>query len=404
MDHLISTTEALRLILQYTQNFGIESCPIEQAGNRVLREDLYADRDFPPYDRVSMDGIALSFSVFEKGQRQFAIAGIAPAGAPQKKLDQSDQCLEVMTGAVLPSGADTVIRYEDLKIAGKIATVSSEIVVEKGQNVHGQGTDRTKGSKVVARNIRLSPAEIGIAATVGKSSLEVARLPKTVVISTGDELVPVDAPPLPFQIRRSNSHRLQAALQFYGIQADLKHLDDRYQTIVHQLEKLLTTYDLIILSGGVSKGKFDFLPKALDQLGVIRHFHKVAQRPGKPLWFGTYYKTTLFALPGNPVSAFACTLRYIYSWLDQCLGSHRPPIYARLAESVTFKPDLTYFMQVHLQSSEDAQLLATPVQGGGSGDLANLARANAFMEIPRGRTTYEAGEIFPVFPFKGWAL
>ncbi len=393
---MITVEEARNIINEHIQAYGTEKVPVLESVGRVLREDLYADRDFPPYDRVTMDGIAIRFEDFAKGTRTFSIAGIAAAGAEQMMLEQENRCLEVMTGSVLPNGTDTVIRYEDLTITDGNATVILEQLNHQ-QNVHHKGSDRLVGSQIITSGRQLSPAEVGVAVTIGKAQLEVSRPPKTIIISTGDELVEVDEMPKPHQIRKSNVYRLRASFQQYGIEADAFHLQDDYAEIVRELARILAEYELVILSGGVSKGKFDYLPQALEELGVTKLFHKIKQRPGKPFWFGQSAAGTLvFALPGNPVSSFMCTQCYVLPWLHASMGLPKTsPIRAVLAEDHAFRPDLVYFLQVALSYDQEGRILAHPVTGNGSGDLANLVDADAFLELPRGRNQFMAGEVFP---------
>jgi len=171
---MITVEEAQNIIAQTIHDFGIEEVQFDQAIGRVLREDLFADRDLPPYNRVTMDGIAIQYQSFEKGNRNFNIEGIAPAGAPQMTLQNGDSCLEVMTGSILPNNTDTVIRYEDLEIKDGVVNIMLETLKNK-QNVHRKGEDRWQNSKIVSAPKVISSAEIGVAATVGKSTLKITR-------------------------------------------------------------------------------------------------------------------------------------------------------------------------------------------------------------------------------------
>jgi len=398
---MITVQEATEIIRQHRLDFPVEEVPLTEAIGRVLREDLFADRPFPPYDRVTMDGIAIQYASFANGQRDFPIEKVIAAGDPEGVLENPDNCVEIMTGAVLPKGADIVIRYEDLEIKAGVAKIMTE-AIKSSQNVHWKGSDRKQGSKIVEAGQLISPAEVGVAATIGKAKLKVTRLPKTAIISTGDELVDVSETPLPHQIRRSNVYRLQASLKQYKIEVDAYHLIDDQASIEKSIEQMLSTYDILLLSGGVSKGKFDFVPAAMEALGVKKLFHRIKQRPGKPFWFGLAPTGALvFALPGNPVSSFMCTQRYFVPWLRHSLGldTLNLPI-ACLEQSVTFKPDLTYLCQVSTRFDTDGRLLAKPAEGHGSGDLANLVEADAFMELPRGKDVFEAGECFPVYFYR----
>lgn len=398
---MISVKEATEIILQHSVDYGIEEVPLVEAIGRILREDLVADRDFPPYDRVTMDGIAIKYAAYAQGQRQFPIERVIAAGDPEGELMEQNHCVEIMTGAVLPKGADIVIRYEDLEVKDGVASVMTD-AIKSSQNVHRKGTDRPIGSRIVTAGQLISPGEIGVAATIGKAKLKVTKLPRTAIISTGDELVDVFEQPLPHQIRRSNVYRLRASLKPYHIEADAYHLVDDQTIIEQKLGQLLEEYDILMLSGGVSKGKFDFIPAALEALGVKKLFHKIKQRPGKPFWFGKAPNGSLvFALPGNPVSSFMCTQRYFFPWLRNSLGLDPLKVpTARLQKSVTFTPDLTYLCQVAVSYDQEGRVLATPVEGHGSGDLANLVDADAFMELPQGRNVFEEGECHPVFFYR----
>ncbi len=398
---MITTEHALDIISAHQVEFETEEIALKDGLNRILKEDWFADRDLPPYNRVSMDGIAILYEAFQLGQRDFRIEGIAAAGSPQQEMADDKACLEVMTGSILPSNTDSVIRYEDVDIVDGVAKVLVD-TIQKHQNVHAQAKDRQAGELIVPFDTQISAAEIGIGASLGKHRIRVAKLPKVLVISTGDELVEIDQSPAAFQIRKSNVYRLACSLQAYNIEADTAHLQDDLQEITEKVEVYLRTYDILILSGGVSKGKFDFIPQVMDTLGVEKLFHKVAQRPGKPFWFGKYKDScTVFALPGNPVSSFLCMQRYFLAWLHLSLKNEEASQrYAVLEKNVQFSPDLTYYLEVKIRYSKDGRILATPKKGNGSGDLANLMRGDAFIELPQGRDHFQAGEVFPIFMYR----
>jgi len=229
----------------------------------------------------------------------------------------------------------------------------------------------------------------------------VKKLPTVVVVSTGDEIVSIDTTPTPYQVRSSNSYTIRALLQQYCITAETMHLPDEPEVTKEQLQKCIGQYDVIILSGGVSMGKFDYVPKALNELKVERLFHKVQQRPGKPFWFGRYEKGALvFAFPGNPVSTFMCFRRYFVPWLEASLEVEKTPVYAILGRDVVLNPALSYFVQVKLRIGENGKLLAMPDEGNGSGDFANLADTDAFMELPLEQSNFKQGEVYRVWPYK----
>jgi len=394
---MVSVEEAEKIILSHLFKPAEEKVSLERANGQTLAEEINADRDLPPFNRATMDGVVIAFKSFENGQREFLIEGIQAAGQPQQTLIDHAKCFEIMTGAPLPKGTDSVIQYESIVIENKVAKVSGS--VEKNQNVHRQGSDAKQGEVLLSRGFKISPAEVAMLASVGKSEVSVIKYPTAAVISTGDELVEVHRTPLPHQIRKSNSYMLAAALDELGCKADLFHLIDDEKEIKEKLAAILSKYELIILSGGVSKGKFDFIPQALESLHVKKLFHQVSQRPGKPMWFGQSEKNTVFGLPGNPVSTFACFHRYVKPWLTKSFGNQRQKQSAILAEDYSFTPKLSYFLQVKIQN-ENGKLMAYPFSGGGSGDFANLKDVDGFLELPLNQSEFQKGESFPLILFR----
>ena len=406
---MISVENALQTILQCQQDFGTETISFEQSPGRVLKEPLFADRDFPPFNRVCMDGIALGQAAFDSGLRSFAIEGVQAAGSPQKTLVNTENCLEVMTGAVLPRDTDIVIPYEQLEIKNGVAQVNVD-QVRGYQNIHGKGIDKKQGDLLISTNKLITAAEIGVMATVGKTHVVVAKQPKVMVISTGDELVEVSEIPMEHQIRKSNVHSLVSLLENKHIFADTAHLPDDKDRLKMNIEQFLNSYDVLIFSGAVSKGKFDFLPEVLEELGVKKSFHKVKQRPGKPFWFGqldslsenkTQKKTTIFAFPGNPISTYVNCLKYFYPWIRKSTGLNLKNETAELGAEIHFQPAMTYFLQVIL-TIQNGKCIAMPVPGNGSGDLSNLVIADAFIELPADRNAFQKGEVYPVLRYRNF--
>jgi len=396
---LISVEEALNIVLSASADFGVEEVGFKQSTGRILKEDIRADREMPPFDRVSMDGIALKTAVFNQGKRSFPVENIQAAGRDQLTLGHEENCIEAMTGAMLPKGTDAVIPYELISIKDGVAHLEVDHV-DVYQNVHKKGLDQKKEDLLIKRNTLISAAETGVLATVGKAVVKVAKLPKVAIVSTGDELVDVNDTPAPFQIRKSNVHTLDSLLKRFMIEPDLFHIPDQKEQLRHKIASLLEEYDVVMFSGAVSKGKFDYLPEILSELGVEKHFHRVRQRPGKPFWFGKKQHTTIFAFPGNPVSTFVSCLKYFVPWLRKGLEldvSNKD--FAILAEDFSFKPELTYFLQVKLLN-EKGILMAVPDAGNGSGDLANLAQNDAFLELPSDRNEFKKGEAFPILHYR----
>jgi len=391
----VSIEDAFDIVLKHLYQPKIETCPLSESLNRVLAENVEADRDFPPFNRVAMDGICIRFNEFEKGIREYQVRGIQSAGSEQLDLPAGECAIEVMTGASLPTNADTVIRYEDVETANSQVVIKIEDV-RRGQNVHTKGHDRKEGDVLLKSPKQITAADIGVLATVGKSRVPVFTQPKIVVISTGDELVDVHEEPLPHQIRRSNVYSLEALMRSIGIEVKHQHIDDDKKAIEDVVTSVLESYDVILFSGAVSKGKFDFLPDVLASLGVKQHFHRVQQRPGKPFWFGTRDKTTVFAFPGNPVSTYVCAKRFLMPWIRKSFGLELSNQMAELNADVVFKPKLQYFVTVAL-TWKKATLVATPMPGHGSGDLANLSDADGLIELPANETLHPKGGVYPIW-------
>lgn len=396
---MVSVAEASSIVFAHLFKPSVETVAFQDAVNKVLAENVVADRDFPPFDRVSMDGIAIRFEAWEGGRREFFIEETQAAGAQQKRLKDGQNCLEVMTGAVLPKDTDTVIRYEDIDIMNGSSRILTDSLT-KGQNIHGQGMDAKDGSVLLEPGILLSPAEIALLAAVGKSRVQVFSFPNAAIVASGDELIEVGAKPEPHQIRRSNTFAIQAAMKTLGWEGTPFHLLDNKEQMVESMNHITESFKVIILSGGVSKGKFDFVPSVLEEIGVTKLFHRVNQRPGKPFWFGVSKKgTTVFALPGNPVSTYMCFYRYVKPWLLKSVGVKNDNSTAMLAKDFSFTGGLTYFLQVDVKN-ENGKLMAYPGPGGGSGDFANLKNVTGFLELPEDRSNFKAGELFPYIPFR----
>jgi molybdopterin molybdotransferase len=397
---MIRVEEATEIILKYAPLIAPEDCLIDQANGRVLREMVHADRDFPPFDRVAMDGIAIQFAVFQEGVRQFAVEGQVPAGQQPVAMQRRHGCLEVATGAALPEGADTVVPYEHINIEGGVAEIKTESVTYR-QNIHHQGIDQKQGTALLQTGNLIGPAEMTILATVGKTKVSVSRKLRIAFVATGDELVEPEATPLPWQIRLSNPYALKSLLEGMPVQVDTFHCLDDFNVIKNLVKKILSEYDALILSGGVSAGKRDYIPEILQACSVKILFHKVLQRPGKPLLFGQIQDgATVFGLPGNPVSAFMCTCKYVIPWIEKSQGlDNQSSEWAILQESLEFKPDLTWFVPVRIENQLGI-LRAHPRPGHGSGDLANLQAADGFLELPRGQDLYGAGAAYRLIRYR----
>jgi molybdopterin molybdotransferase len=397
---VLTPAEADALVGQHLQCLPIESLPLAQCAGGVLRENIYAERDQPPFDRVAMDGIALDSRAVSAGRRAFRVQATQAAGDPPLTLAANAACIDVMTGAVLPAGCDSVVPVEELTVTDGEAVFGAAVRVEPWQNVHRRGSDTRQGTLLVSAGTRLHAPEIAIAASAGMARIRVSSQPMLAVISTGNELIEPGEPVLAHQVRRSNAYAIVSALREQGFQrvAD-DHIQDDAEELRERLRFHLETHDVLVLSGGVSMGKFDLVPQVLEELGVHAIFHRVAQRPGKPLWFGVAPSgAAVFGLPGNPVSTLVCLSRYVLPALFASLG-HNPPPPQRLAlgAPVTVNPPLTHFMPVRIEQDDWGRPWAMPAPTNGSGDFTALAGTDGFVELPPGPNTYKKGFVTRLF-------
>jgi len=399
---MIAVEEAEKIVLDHLHQMQDEEVPVDEAVGRVLSEDIVADRDFPPFNRVMMDGIAINHKVWNEGKRHFSVEGMQTAGSPQMEMKNVDHCMEVMTGAVLPQNTDAVIRYEDVVFEEDQKHFKVNIdEVTLFQNIHLKGTDRKRKDVLIEKGRIITAAEIATMATVGKSLVKVKKRPVIGLVSTGDELVNIEETPHPYQIRKSNIHALKASLVSMFHDSESFHFKDEKTEVEKGLKQVFEKCDVVILSGGVSKGKKDYVPEVLEKLKVDKHFHRVLQRPGKPFWFGTRADgKTVFALPGNPVSTFMCFYKYVKPWLLKSYGLTISEDKAVLSEDFNFHPALTYYLQVKISITNEGIVEAQPVKGQGSGDLANLLDADAFLELPADQEHYKEGEVFPLIRYR----
>ncbi|MBK1875735.1 molybdopterin molybdotransferase MoeA [Pelagicoccus mobilis] len=402
---MITVQEAEKLILDSIGEIDPETVAIDAALGRCLREPINADRALPPFDRATMDGIAINSSTYNTGQRKFKIGGTAPAGAPQQALPELKACLEIMTGAPLPQMADCVVKIEDLEIKDDTAILPDGLQLDFHTAVHAQGSDCKSGAELLSPNRKLTAKEIAIAASVGKAEVSVSRSPRIAIVSTGDELVSIEQTPEPHQIRRSNDLTLSTALVSAGFpNVERVHIPDDQEQIETQLRELMQRCDSIILAGGVSKGKYDYIPETLAKLGVSIRFQWVSQRPGKPMWYGQFSRDgarlPVFALPGNPVSCFTCLRRYVIPALEKWIGlPPAKPCYAKLNHDLTFKPELTLFLPAVAEPKASGELWATPALFNTSGDFVSVAKTDGFIELPKSRKIFPEGEAFQFYPW-----
>lgn len=394
--------EALSIILESVSTAPSEKVALCAASGRILAEPIFADRPFPAFDRVMMDGIALNSSAIAEGQKTFEIEGLARAGDPAKSLERTTRCLRINTGAVLPEGCDQVIPVEQLvEDSETTITLDASVTANPYEYVHRMGSDFAEGASLIGPGVSIGAKETGVLASVGKAMVGVAQAPKLTILSSGDELVNIDQHPLPHQIRRSNSHALEAACTALGVSAELRHIADDPESIEGALKDILESGNWVVFSGGISKGTHDFIPDTLEKLGANKRFQWVKQRPGKPMaFYSTAQGAPIFALPGNPMSTLACFHRYVVPAIRKTLGiANVSTQYIQLSEAFTFNKPLALFLPVRLIHSPSGQSTAEPVPTQNSGDFASIMDTDGFIELPANREEFEAGEAFAFYPW-----
>ena len=393
---MISVSKASEMIRQNMLSLKVETRALSSLTSSQLAQNILADRDYPPIPRSMMDGIALHFDFLE--QSEFKIENLSRAGFAQIQLLQKNSCVEIMTGAPVPLGCNLVIPYEELKIENGLARIIHSRTRKPFEFVHAQASDCMKSDLILSEGLELNGPRTGIAASMGYSQIQVQARPRVLVISTGDELVEITDSPKPFQLRKSNSFALQNSLKNFGFdQVDTHHLNDDLDSMIQHYQKYQSEYDYFIYSGGVSEGKFDFLPECWKALEIEQIFHKVSQKPGKPMWFGKDHKNQklIFGLPGNPISSLVCLHRYVLK---------QKPIPVRLTQDFYFDKNLTYFLPVQVSVGADATLIAEPLAVKNSGEFVALAKSNGFVELPAEINHFQKNEVFHFYPWKPWGL
>jgi molybdopterin molybdotransferase len=412
---MIDFRKAQELVLQQARSLGTETVALEQAGGRVLAETVYADRDYPPFDRASMDGYALRYADLEKGIRRFTIIETLLAGyAPQRPIGKGE-CYKIMTGAAVPASADTVIRRENaeekdgaiqlpelpveaLPAATLPAPADPRFPWRPYQNIARKGEDLRANDIVIDRPCVCTPPVMGLLATLGHVTIRVNRLPSIGLLTTGDEVVPAGDPVSPVQIRNSNRWLLESALKNAGVGLQAwEHAPDEPGQIRQRIETLLTN-DILICCGGVSAGDADYVPGVLEAMGATKLFHKVAMRPGKPVWCGLSKEgKMIFALPGNPFSCLVNMSLLIAPYLRACDGLPPvEPLGLAMATARKKRSPLDEFFPVMVQGSP-ARL--TPVTLNGSGDIRLGRQAQALALHPAAQDDLSEGALVSCYSF-----
>ena len=397
---MLSVDEALSIVLENVKPLPSEEVDFGDASGRLLREDVASDIDMPPFPRSAVDGFAVRADDLAYVPARFAIVGEIPAGSfPDFRVGRGEAA-QIMTGAPIPEGADAVQMIEKSRTEGDHVEIIES--VESGQNVATRGSEVEKGDVVLRSGTRLDPAAVAVAATVGKTRLLVGRCPKASVIATGDELVHPSGAPGPGQIRNSNGFSLVAQCRQAGASASHLGVAKDDEASLEKLIKKGLGDDLLLLSGGVSMGRFDLVEKVLEALGVRLLFEAVALKPGKPLVFGLSDDGTLvFGLPGNPVSTmvtFELFVRTAMARLEGASDPRRALIAATLDANLRNRGPRRAFLPGWVRPDDDGKLVAYPVRTKGSGDIVAFSKANALLVVPEDRDAIPAGDVVRFYP------
>jgi molybdopterin molybdotransferase len=386
---MLEVAAALDIVLSRTPAVRSESTQLSPALlGRVLAEAVASDIDSPPYTKALMDGYAVRSA---DGAATLKVIEEVAAGRVPTKVVGAGEATRVMTGAPIPDGADAVIPHELTELAGDVVRLAKAVPV--GEFILPRGAEMTAGQTVLQPGTVITPAVLGLLAAVGRVAAEVYRAPRLAVVTTGDELVDPPAVPGPGQIRNSNGPMLLAQAARAG--AEVRSLgiagDDRARLAALVRDGL--TADILVLSGGVSAGKFDFVPDVLTELGVETHFHKIRMKPGKPLLFGTRGETLVFGLPGNPVSSFVGFELFVRPALRKRSGHAIPgpaSVPVPLAAEFRTSNNRPTYAPARLEWTADG-VRVRPVGWFGSADLRGLASADALIQLPPGDIAYPAG-------------
>lgn len=394
---MISVVQAMQCIEQAMPRRPSELVSIPEACGRVLANNVLAQRDQPPFDRVMMDGIAINFSAFADGNTKFQRQGVQAAGASPLSLIDTTHCIEIMTGAVLPELCDCIIPIEQIRLNEQEAELESGLPVRQWQFIHRKGSDYRQDHVLLTGGMLVGGPEMAVLASAGPATVRVAGIPSVMIFAVGDELVDPGVIPEPAQIFRSNDFAIDTLLRQAGLGNNVRaRLPDDPEILRKEIELALLGHDIVVLTGGVSMGQYDYIPSVMKDLGVEILLHKVSQTPGKPMWVGRRGDSMVFALPGNPVSSLVCARRYVIPALHGAMGLHLPPEQLALNCSVELHNTLTRFIPVILHNGPHG-VTAEPRVPNTSGDFHTLAGTSGFVELPGGSGTLATGNVLPLW-------
>ncbi len=396
---MITPNEALRIVLEKTPRLETVEAPLLDAVGACLAQPVASDIDLPPFDKSAMDGYAVRAADVAAAPVELEIIEELPAGVAPTKTITPGTCAKIMTGAPVPAGADMVVIVEDTEPAGddRVRILAAH---PDSRNICACGEDIRKGRTVLDAGHAVRPLEVGLLASVGREGVNIYRRPRVAVLATGNELVPITETPGPGEIRDANSWSLQACCLRAGVEADCLGVardneDDLREKIAAGLQR-----DVLLVSGGVSMGEWDLVPKVFDELGVAVHFATIRMKPGKPTVFATQGGRIIFGLPGNPVSTLVAWRLFVWPAIRKMMGHPDPappPVHGRLTAPVTVGGKRTFFMPTRLRSDRSGWTVE-PVATRGSADLVGFCRADALAILDPG--TYDAGATVQAVPLE----
>jgi len=405
---MIDVDEAKRLILEESKVLDVIDVGLAEARGRVLAEDVLADRDLPPTDRSAMDGFALRTRDVLEPDHELTVTGEIRAGEPLGTIRVGKgSCVRIMTGAIVPNGADTVVMVELTQEDPESGTVKIGGEPKEGQHIRRRGEDVRAGERILQKGSVIHAPEVAALASVGRARVKIFRPPLVGVLSTGDEVVEPEQVPREHEVRNSNAWTLLAQL-------DELDLEGRYLGIAHDTRQELAEGiqkglggDLLLITGGVSASRYDLVGEVLAAAGMRLILHQVAIRPGKPMLVGRHESCLVVGLPGNPVSTFTDFAVFVAPALRRMMGYScwdNLEMRAVLAERLKRKPGRTSYHLAKVSPGEEGVLTAFPVRTMGSGDVVSMSRANAFVITPGGAHALEAGTRVPTLLWRDFHL
>jgi len=404
---MLSYQDARKIVIKAVRGTphapSIERIRLGNALGRILAEDVIADRDYPPFDRAARDGFAVRSEDCRVSEARLHVKGEIRAGVPPSCAIGSGECVQIMTGAPLPPAADAVVMIEHTCPDAEKSYVIIERAAQPGMNFVPRGSEARAGAILLRSGTRLGDAELSLAAQVGCAELPVYRRPRVAILSTGDEVVAVETKPGPFQIRNSNAASLAAQTELAGAEAvQLGNAADKNDKLRAAIERGLAE-DILVISGGVSMGKYDLVEGVLRELGAKFLFDAVDIRPGRPAVFGVCRGKPVFGLPGNPVSTLVTFELFAVPAIDILGGAeprHLQLLKAKLSKSIEKKAALTHFVPALLEWP-DGEAIVNELEWQGSGDIGAVAHANCFLVVPQDKLKIAAGEWVDVLPRRG---